>query len=652
VEGEDRGDALMRILHIGKYFPPVAGGMERFLGDLVKAQREAGHEVSVLVHDTGHGDARDDPPWLMRCPVWIRLFFAPISPRFPFWLARAMRRYRPDVLHLHMPNLGPFWALLLPSARRIPWVVHWQSDIEFSKRSLRLAYPHYMIFERALLERAEAIIATSQSYLAASRPLGPWRHKCHVVPLGVDPERLPEVRREEGDGLWTGQGLRLLAVGRLTYYKGFETLLSAVAGMVDVQLVVVGEGEERPALQAILEKARSHGTVRLLGAADDATLCRLLASCDLFCFPSRERTEAFGIVLMEAMRYGRPLLASRLAGSGVNWVARDGQNAMTVPIGDVPAWRAAIEALAASPEKRRLLGHLGYQRYLREFDIHKVARRIEGVYATALTARGADTLQLARPAFVRRAAIGGAPGGDASWSRRGTGRRLVVIPALNEADDIGDVIRQARAHGGIDVLVVDDGSTDATAAIALACGAAVAKAPLWQGAWGAIQTGIRYAVRHGYAAVVTMDADGQHEPAYLPLLIEAAERGANVVIASCPSRGSRLRHVAWSYFRFLTGFELDDLTSGFRYYDMDACALLARQEATLLDYQDVGVLLLLRHARFRIAEISVAMNPRRHGASRVFSSWWTVARYMAETSLLCFARWKAPARRERQAVGR
>jgi len=641
----------MRILHVGKYYPPVAGGMERFLGDLVTAQRAAGHEVSVLVHDTGHGDARDDPPWLMRCPVWIRLFFAPISPRFPFWLAHAIRRYRPDVLHLHMPNLGPFWALLLPSARRIPWVVHWQSDIEFSKRSLRLAYPHYMIFERALLERAEAIIATSQAYLEASRPLASWRHKCHVVTLGVDPDRLPEVPRDEADALWTGQGLRLLAVGRLTYYKGFETLVRAVAGMLGVQLIVVGEGEERPRLEAVLEEARSHGAVRLLGAADDATLCRLLASCDLFCFPSRERTEAFGIVLMEAMRYGRALLVSRLAGSGVNWVAREGQNAVTAPIGDVAAWRAAIEDLAASPEKRRLLGHLGHERYLREFDIHKVARRIEGVYATALTARGADTLQLARPAFVR-ASAGGALAGDATWSRRGSKRLLVVIPALNEADDIGDVIREARAHGAIDVLVVDDGSTDATVAVALACGAAVARAPLWQGAWGAIQTGIRYAVRHGYDAVVTMDADGQHEPAYLPRLIEAAERGANVVIASCPSRGSRMRHLAWSYFRFLTGFEFDDLTSGFRYYDARACALLARQEATLLDYQDVGVLLLLRRARLRIAEISVAMNPRRHGASRVFSSWWTVARYMAETSLLCLARWHTPPRRGPRAAER
>jgi glycosyltransferase involved in cell wall biosynthesis len=199
---------------------------------------------------------------------------------------------------------------------------------------------------------------------------------------------------------------------------------------------------------------------------------------------------------------------------------------------------------------------------------------------------------------------------------------------------------------------VDDGSSDDTANVAMLGGATVVRAPLWQGAWGAIQTGIRYAVRHGYDAVITMDADGQLEAAYLPRLIEAAERGANVVIAACPSRGSRLRHFAWSYFRLITGFEFDDLTSGFRYYDAKACRLLTREEATLLDYQDIGVLLILRHARLRIAEIPVAMNPRRHGASRVFSSWWTVTRYMAETSLLCLARWNQPTAEERaQAKG-
>jgi glycosyltransferase involved in cell wall biosynthesis len=608
----------MRILHIGKHYPPAQGGMERFLGDLVEAQRAAGHEVSVLVHADPGSDAREDPPWLMRCPVAMRLIFAPISPAFPLWLARAIDRHDPDVLHLHAPNPSAFWALLLPSARRRPWVLHWHSDVEPSrfKLSLRLAYPFYRVFERALLERVERIVVASRNYLDASGPLAPWRHKCDIIPLGVAPARLPDVEERETAGLWHGPGLRILAIGRLTYYKGFETLIRAVAGDSERQLAIVGEGEERPALERALAAAGNPGNVRLLGAADDATCHRLLASCDVFALPSRERTEAFGIVLLEAMRYGKPLLASALPGSGVTWVARQGTNSLLAPPDDVPAWREALAALARDPVLRQRLGAAGERRYREEFGIGEVAARIDKVYALAT--------------------------GIAARKTTATGRLLVVIPALNEAETIASVIAQTKAHGEVDVLVVDDGSTDGTAAIARAHGATVLNAPLRQGAWGAIQTGIRYAVRDGYTGVITIDADGQHEPAFLPQMLEAAA-SADVVIAACASRGSRLRHVAWAYFRLLTGFRYEDLTSGFRYYNARACALLALDEATLLDYQDIGVLLLLNRARLRVSEISVTMNPRNSGSSRIFNSWWTVGRYMAETTLLCLARWSPSA---------
>jgi glycosyltransferase involved in cell wall biosynthesis len=629
----------MRILHVGKYYPPVAGGMERFLGDLVEAQRAAGHEVTVLVHADGREGAEGDPPWLLRCPVWVKLMFTPLSPRVPFWLRRAIRDHAPDVIHFHVPNVSAFWALLLPSARKRPWIVHWHSDIERTKRSLRMAYPHYFIFERAILEGAECIVVTSPQYLESSEPLRPWRHKCRVVPLGVAPARLPDIDPAAAQGLWRAEGLRLLAVGRLTYYKGFETLVRAVAeGHGRHQLAIVGEGEERPALERILRDAPHGGAVTLLGEADDATLMRLMATCDVFCLPSIERTEAFGIVLLEAMRYARPLLVSDLPGSGVSWVARRGQNAMAAPPRDVEGWRAALDELERQPGQRQMLGRLGRERYEREFDIASVERAVEGIYRLALRVEAEEAAARLIDVHADAPVVDDVP-------LERSDRLLVVIPALNEADCIGEVIEQARAHGNVDVLVIDDGSTDETAAIAMLKGARVLRAPLWQGAWGAIQTGMRYAVRHGYRAVVTMDADGQHEPGYLPLLV-GASRDADVVIAACPSRGSRLRHIAWSYFRMLTGLSFDDLTSGFRYYSADACRILATEEATLLDYQDIGVLLLLRGADLRIAEVAVAMNPRKSGASRVFSSWWTVARYMAETTLLCLSHWK-PARRPR-----
>ncbi len=218
-------------------------------------------------------------------------------------------------------------------------------------------------------------------------------------------------------------------------------------------------------------------------------------------------------------------------------------------------------------------------------------------------------------------------------------RPLILIPAYNEQATIGHIVGQVRQLWNLPVVVIDDSSTDATARLARAAGATVLPLTLQLGAWGAIQTGLRYALRHGYRAAVTLDADGQHDPADIGALLQPLAAGqAEVVIGAFPERASRARHIAWSYFRGLTGLRLEDITSGFRAYNHTAMTVLASREASLLDYQDVGVLLILRRQGLRIVEAPVAMQPRAAGASRVFRSWWVVGKYMLQTSLLCLAR--------------
>ena len=216
---------------------------------------------------------------------------------------------------------------------------------------------------------------------------------------------------------------------------------------------------------------------------------------------------------------------------------------------------------------------------------------------------------------------------------------IALIPARDEAGTIGEVVRQVRQELDIRVVVISDASTDATAELGRSAGARVIDLPLQIGAWGATQTGIRYARRKGFERVVTLDADGQHDPASLPALLDAMrETGADVVIGTSPGRLSRAKRLAWAWFRMLTGLAVEDLTSGLRVYGPRALPILASSEATLLDYQDVGVLLLLRKYGLRIHEVPVTMHPRHEGKSRVFSSWFTVARYMTHTTLLCVAR--------------
>jgi glycosyltransferase involved in cell wall biosynthesis len=225
---------------------------------------------------------------------------------------------------------------------------------------------------------------------------------------------------------------------------------------------------------------------------------------------------------------------------------------------------------------------------------------------------------------------------------------LAVIPARDEAATVGAVVAGVREALGCAVLVVDDASRDATAEVARAAGAESLRLSFGLGAWGATQAGIRYARRNGYAGVVTLDADGQHEPASLPALFEAQRQsGANVVIGTCIERLSRAKQVAWFYLRTLTGLRLTDFTSGLRLYDARATAILAGPEASLLDYQDVGVLMLLAKNGLRIEETPVPMLPRREGHSRVFASWPVVARYMLHTTVLCLAQIDAGRRKEK-----
>lgn len=604
----------MRVLHIGKYFPPVKGGIERFVADLVIAQRATGTDSFALVHRRSGDPLLADPTWVRRVPVWREVSFAPLAPSFLSEVKRAIDDWQPEYLHLHLPNLSALALLASARARRLPWVIHWHSDVVSSAHSLslRVLYPFYRPFERALLERAALVICTSQQYLETSEPLQPYREKCVVVPLGMDLSRLlPDALHSAPAVPWGSGKFRALAVGRLTYYKGFDTLITAVAQCPDVELRIVGDGNDRSALQALIERLNVSDRVFLEGGLEDSACLSRYQSANVFCIPSRERTEAFGLVALEAMAHRLPVLASALFGSGLVSVVQHEQSGRLVPVDDVMAWRDAILLMRATPDRSRALGQAGYVRLHEKFAIAPVEKNLQ---MTVMSTLSPD-----------------APRPEAHE------RPLIVIPAKNESATIAEVVGDVRAAGYLDVLVVDDASSDDTGLIARRAGAMVLRAPLAQGAWGAMQTGIRYAVRHNYTSVITMDADGQHQTQEIGRLLQAAQF-SDVVIGACPSRGSPARKLAWYFFRRLTGFTLEDLTSGFRLYNAAACRVLTGEAATMIDYQDMGVLLLLRQAGLKFAEVEVQMSQRVDGISRIFYNWRVVARYMLETTILCFAK--------------
>lgn len=218
----------------------------------------------------------------------------------------------------------------------------------------------------------------------------------------------------------------------------------------------------------------------------------------------------------------------------------------------------------------------------------------------------------------------------------------VIIPAFNEEETIGSIVRENAALGYYTV-VVDDCSTDSTFVVAKDAGAEVLQLPCRSGAWTAIQSGMLYAYRKKHCDLfVTMDADGQHQPQYISLLIENYERlGANVIIGSCMQRGSLARRLVWHVFYLLTRLKIRDMTSGFKLYDKQAVEILLSPKAVLFDYQDLGPLLLLRRHGCKFHETPMHMPPRQNGCSRIFNSWFSVFIYLFKTFIWVLSDWIA-----------
>jgi hypothetical protein len=212
---------------------------------------------------------------------------------------------------------------------------------------------------------------------------------------------------------------------------------------------------------------------------------------------------------------------------------------------------------------------------------------------------------------------------------------LVIIPAFNEEESLPEVVRTVREELRYPVLVVDDASQDLTPRVGKESGATVLPLAVQLGAWGATQAGLRYAWRQGVEYAVTMDADGQHAAQHIPVLMKALEAAnADIAIGSCPARGSRLRKIAWVLLKAISGLRREDVTSGFRVYNRRAIERLVSPEATMFEYQDVGVLVYLQSCGLKVIDVPVEMRPRVSGASRVFFSWRTVLYYMYYTLLL------------------
>jgi len=382
----------MKILHIGKYFSPFSGGLENYMRDVMVALGRHGVDSAAIVHrhslslktsnEIYSVDDRDFQ--VVRTAMWAKLLFTPVSPGFPWHLRRLIKTFRPDILHLHLPNPSAFWALLLPSARKIPWLVHWHADVITTQQSrlMKLFYLLYRPFERAVLKRATAIVATSLPYRDSSTPLQPWIDKCHIVPLGVDVNNLVGAPSKAGRSYGP---LQVLAIGRLTYYKGFQYLIEAAAKTPDIQVNLVGHGDQAKQLKALAASLKLRDRVIFHGVLSKNELAQLMTQADCICLPSTERTEAFGMVLLEAMYFGKATVVSDVPGSGMGWIVDEGITGLKVKPADAGALVAAFEWLGANRDALARMGDCGKEKFDSQFEINHSAKGLMAVYQQVLS---------------------------------------------------------------------------------------------------------------------------------------------------------------------------------------------------------------------------------------------------------------------------
>jgi glycosyltransferase involved in cell wall biosynthesis len=293
----------------------------------------------------------------------------------------AHRREPPDIINLHAPY--PWGELSFLRARPdVAGVVLSHSDIV---RQARLLAAYRPFLER-LLDRVDLIVASSPDMVEHSPFLAPRAAKCRVVPFGLPVERLvatPDSERRAAELRAAHPGRRLvLFVGRLVYYKGVDVLVRAMID-VDADLVLIGQGPLEGELRALAAERGLAARMTFLGPQDDDELAAWYQAADVFCLPSVARSEAFGLVQIEAHAAGTPVVSTSLT-TGVPYANPHGVTGLTVPPGDAAALGAALRRLLDDDELRARLGRQAQARALSSFTIPRMVEQMLAVYAEAI----------------------------------------------------------------------------------------------------------------------------------------------------------------------------------------------------------------------------------------------------------------------------
>lgn len=373
---------MANIVHFGKYYKPDNGGIESVTLSLARGASLAGYNVTVVCFANNSSEGLEflDGVKVLRSFAFRLIASQPVGLRYFMDCIRSAKGA--DLVHLHMPNmLAAFCALLI--APKVRLLVHWHSDVIDKGFLGKLLFP----LQYLLLLRADVVVATSSSYVDSSFFLSHFGAKVKVIPIGIDAKKAPKllIRLPEKLDIFINENKVILAIGRLVPYKGFEFLILAAKNLVpDARLVIVGDGPLRMSLEALIKDSFLEDRVMLAGRLDDHQLNLLLHRASVYCMTSINKAEAFGVVMLEAMSCGLPVVATNIVGSGVPWVNQHGYSGLNVAIKDSKSLAQACNQILRSESLRSQFSQGAKQRFYNEFTADIAIYRTLNLYNSLL----------------------------------------------------------------------------------------------------------------------------------------------------------------------------------------------------------------------------------------------------------------------------
>lgn len=353
----------MKILQLGKFYP-IKGGVEKAMYDIMCGLSQRGiccDMMCAVVEGQKPGIIRVNEYARLLCiSTQMKLKATMIAPAMIVRLHRIKKEY--DVVHIHHPDPMAALALFL-SGYKGKVILHWHSDIVKQKMLLRFYKP----LQEWLIKRADAIVGTSPVYARCSPFLKNVQHKVVCIPIGIDMPVCDVKILERIKKRYAGKKI-IFSLGRLIEYKGYRYLIEAARYLDnECKVIIGGNGPLKEELQAMIVHDGLQDKVELLGFISDDELPAYFEACDLFCLSSIQKTEAFGIVQIEAMAFGKPVVATRIKDSGVSWVNAHGVSGLNVAPGNAQELAGAISTILHDRELYGALSTGARRRYLEMF---------------------------------------------------------------------------------------------------------------------------------------------------------------------------------------------------------------------------------------------------------------------------------------------